>query len=459
VACVTIAAASALALAAADNGAAAARAAQDRGLTRGAIVDRRGTPLAWTRVVNGKPALVERLPSLTTAIGYQDPAGGWHGLEREYNETLSAGPARRDWRTFFLNLRGQAARGGIVQTTLDAHLQDVAARALGNAKGAVVAIQPQTGAVRALVSSPACSASQLASHTGYARCSSAASRPLLPRATEILLPPGSAFKIVTLSAAIDTHTFTLKSIFSGADAFGPSPYFDNSTYPSNVTRSDLTQLTLAQALAFSDNFTFAHIGLTLGGPTLLRYAHRFYIGRTIPFSYPVAPSRIADGKASPTPGQIARSAFGAPDDRVTPMQMAMIVSAVANRGKLMAPHLISDIEDASGRVKQTYSVHSLGRVMSPESARQVTQGMEFVVQHGSGFKAQIAHVAVAGKTGTAASGAYFPHAWFIAFAPASHPVIAVAVLHEFSGEGFKFAAPIARKVMIAALQEAGYHVH
>jgi peptidoglycan glycosyltransferase len=97
--------------------------------------------------------------------------------------------------------------------------------------------------------------------------------------------------------------------------------------------------------------------------------------------------------------------------------------------------------------------------MSPESARQVTQGMEFVVQHGSGFKAQIAHVAVAGKTGTAASGAYFPHAWFIAFAPASHPVIAVAVLHEFSGEGFKFAAPIARKVMIAALQEAGYHVH
>jgi peptidoglycan glycosyltransferase len=141
------------------------------------------------------------------------------------------------------------------------------------------------------------------------------------------------------------------------------------------------------------------------------------------------------------------------------MQMALIASAVANGGSLMAPYLVREVDDASGRPLFTYHPHDLSRVMSPTSAKEVTRGMEFVVQHGSGFKAQIKGVDVAGKTGTAASGAYFPHAWFISFAPAEHPVIAVAVLREFSGEGFKYAAPIARKVMVAALQEAGFHVH
>jgi peptidoglycan glycosyltransferase len=445
-------------LGAADNQAAAARAAQDLGRTRGSIVDRDGAPLAWTEVWRGKPVLVERSDGLTTAIGYQGPGGRWYGLERTYDKALSASRARNDWKTFFLNLRGQSARGSTVQTTLDAHLQEVSEAALGRARGAVVAIEPQTGAVRALVSSPSCSQSQLASPTGYAACASNPARPLLRRATSILLPPGSAFKIVTLSAAIDSGIFSLKSTFSGADAFGPSPYFDNTTYPSNVTRTDLTQLTLAQALAFSDNFTFAHVGLTLGARRLLAYAHRFMVGRRIPFDYPVAQSSVADGNSRPSLSELAKSSFGAPTDKVTPMQMALIVSAVANGGTLMAPHLVQRVVAANGSVQQTYRVHSLGRVMSARSAQQVTTGMEFVVQHGSGFKAQIKGVGVAGKTGTAASGGYFPHAWFIAFAPAAHPVIAVAVLHEFSGEGFKFAAPIARKVLVAGLQERGFHV-
>ncbi len=458
VACVVIAAACAVALAAADDNASAARAAQDLGQTRGSILDRSGTRLAWTTVVHGKARLVEGDGDLPTAVGYRGPDGRWHGLERQYNAALSASRARRDWKSFFLNLRGQSVRGGTVETTLDARVQRAAATALGSARGAVVAIDPRTGAVRAMVSTPACVSADLSTKAGFARCTSNPSRPLLRRATDLLLPPGSAFKIVTLSAAIDTGTFHLKSVFSGADAFGPSPYFDNTTYPSNVTRTDLTQLTLAQALAFSDNFTFAHIGLTLGGPTLLRYAHRFYVGRKIPFVYPVRPSVVADGQARPGPSEVARSSFGAPTDRVTPMQMALIASAVANRGVVMAPHLVERVEDAAGRPSFAYRVHSLSRVMSAGSAREVTRGMEFVVQHGSGFKAQIKGLAVAGKTGTAASGAYFPHAWFISFAPADHPIIAVAVLREFSGEGFKYAAPVARKVMIAALQEAGFHV-
>jgi peptidoglycan glycosyltransferase len=312
--------------------------------------------------------------------------------------------------------------------------------------------------VLVLVSKPYCAPGALERSQVLSRCRRDPAEPLTDRVTQLTVPPGSAFKIVTLSAALDTRTFSLGSEFSGADVFGPSPYFDNVTYPSNVTRSDLTTLTLAQALAFSDNFTFAHIGLTLGASTFLRYAHRFLLGRHIPFELPVKPSVVAAGKARPSRSALAQSSFGAATDRVTPLQMALIASAVANHGTLMTPHLLRELRSPGGVVQFRYAPRVLGHVMSSRAARDASDAMVFVVDHGSGYRAQIAGVKVAGKTGTAASGGSHPHAWFIAFAPAAHPVIAVAVLHEFSGEGFEFAAPIARAVMVAALQEHGYRV-
>jgi peptidoglycan glycosyltransferase len=168
-------------------------------------------------------------------------------------------------------------------------------------------------------------------------------------------------------------------------------------------------------------------------------------------------SVVAAGSTHPSLSILAQSSFGAPTDRVTPIQMALIASTVADGGVLMAPHLVNALESSAGKVISRYPVHPLGRVMTARAARDVTDAMTFVVDHGSGYLAQIAGMKVAGKTGTAASGAYFPHAWFIAFAPARHPVVAVAVLNEFSGEGFKYAAPVARKVMVSALRERGYH--
>jgi peptidoglycan glycosyltransferase len=125
---------------------------------------------------------------------------------------------------------------------------------------------------------------------------------------------------------------------------------------------------------------------------------------------------------------------------------------------MMAPHLVADRETSNGRVIARYHDHVLSRVMSRSAAAQVTDGMIFVVDHGSGWPDQIKGMKVAGKTGTAESGRNKPHAWFIAFAPAQHPVVAVAVLREYSGEGFQYAAPVARKVLIAALREHGYRV-
>jgi peptidoglycan glycosyltransferase len=342
--------------------------------------------------------------------------------------------------------------------TIDPTIQSAADAALGHARGAVAAIDPRTGGVLALVSKPYCTADAVASRRSYARCVRSPQQPLRDRALQLVVPPGSSFKIVTLSAALDTHHFGLDTVFSGADVVGPSPYFDNTAYPSNLGGSGLTQLTLAQALAQSDNFTFAHIGLSLGARTLLRYAHRYLIGRQIPFDLPVARSSVADGKLRPTTPELAQSAFGATVDRVTTMQMALIAATVANGGVMMAPHLVQDVEDPSGHVLRRYHDHPLSRVVSRGADQQVTRGMVYVVAHGSGYLAQIPGVEVAGKTGTADSGASKPHAWFVAFAPARHPVVAVAVLNEYSGEGFQYAAPIARKVLMAALRESGHRV-
>lgn len=426
------------------------------GANRGAILDRNGKPLAFTplNAIDGKRSYA--VPGLAPVLGYRDSRGVWHGLERRYDALLTGQRAQHDWRSFFLHLRGESVHGGDIQTTLDASIQATAERALGTHTGAVVAVDPRTGGVLAMATQPSCSPALLATRGGDIQCTENNAEPMLNRALDLTVAPGSSFKIVTLTAALDSGKFSLNSHFSGADAFGPSPYFDGTEYPSNVSNSALTQLTLKQALAFSDNFTFAHVGLTVGAETLLRYAHRYYLDRRIPFDYPVAVSTVANGEAHPGPSVVARSSFGAPTDRVTPFQMAMIAAGAGNGGLLMEPHLVADIRSPSGHILWRYPIHPLDRVMKPSTAHEVATGMIFDVTSGSGWPAQIKGVQVAGKTGTAASGKDRPNAWFVAFAPAYHPVIAVAVLREFSGEGFQYAAPIARKVLLAGLREAGY---
>ncbi len=427
------------------------------GQARGQIDDRFGNPLAWS-VPSGTGAVRKYAGmDLGPLVGFRDAGGHWHGLESEYSALLDPPTDSFGLANLRTRLSARAIRGDTVTLTIDSHVQRAAMKALGRGRGAVVALDPRNGDVLAMVSKPACDPNAMTRAAAFHACEGAPTGPLVDRATSRLFAPGSIFKIVTLDAALNTGRFHLTDLFSGADAFGPSPYFDNSLYPSNVTRSDLHVLTLSQALAFSDNFTFAHIGLTLGAPTLLTYAHRFYIGRQIPFDLPVSISQIADASKHPSLSVLAQSAFGAGVDRVTPLQMAMVVSAVANGGNLMAPHLLERIDGSSGVAVKKYTPRLLGRVVSTSTAKQVASAMSFVVNHGSGFNAAIPGIQVAGKTGTAVSGGNLPNAWFICFAPASHPVVAVAVLNQFTGEGFQFAAPIARAVLLAALKERGIH--
>lgn len=441
-----------------DDRSAAVAAADRAGAGRGAILDRSGNPLALTVYRDGIATRDYPLPDTWLTVGYDDPSSKWHGMERIYDRLLDPLSSRTALHTAADRLAGTVAQGDRLRLTIDSRLESVAYQALRQYQGAAVALDPRTGEVLALVSTPACPATALENASGAKACAANPSAPLRNRAIDTLFSPGSTFKTVTLSAALDTGRFHLTDVFSGADAFGPSPYFDNSVYPSNVTRADLTQLTLPQALAFSDNFTFAHIGLTVGASNLLKYAHRYRLGRRIPFDFPVQPSVVADGLSNPPKSVLAQASFGGSVDRVTPLQMALIVSAIGNHGVMMAPHLVRDVESPSGTILQRSRPRTLARVVRPHTAFDETTALKFVVDHGSGFKAQITGVAVAGKTGTAYSGGDKPNAWFICYAPARDPVVAVAVLHQFSGEGFEYAAPIARQIMVAALQEHGYRV-
>jgi len=430
-----------------DEATDSALARESVGSVRGAMVAANGQTIV-SSAPSGEPQI--SLPGLAPIVGYRDPAGRWHGLEGAYESVLSGESRRHGLGAFFAHLTGHSIQGGNLNLTIEPFLQRVAAAALGAHRGAVVALDPRTGAVLAIVSSPSCNPSVLATPAGYRHCSADPHKPLLDRPIDFLGAPGSSFKIVTLTAALDTETFQLDTVFSGADIFGPSPYFDNSEYPSNITTPGFTALTLSQALAFSDNFTFAHIGIVLGSNVLRRYARRYYIGRRIPFDLRVAVSHTLAGLANPSTAVLAQSSFGAPTDMVTPLQMAIIAETVANGGVAMRPFIVRS-EELNGAVVATTKPEALGRVMSPASASNVTEAMSFVVNHGSGYAAQISGIQVAGKTGTAASGRDKPNAWFIAFAPADHPRIAVAVLKQFSGEGATAAAPIARKVILAAL--------
>lgn len=445
-----------LGLARVDDGAQRAQWLEGSGQARGSIVDAFGHPLAYSVPTRQGAKRVYALPGLSTILGYRTPSARWHGLERLYSSSLDAAAARNDWRNYVSHLFGHAARGDTLRLTLSRHVQSVAEAALGKASGAVVALDPRTGGVLAMVTKPSCPDAAVSRPRGYRKCSTAATAPLVNRATARVYPPGSDFKIVTLTAALDSGRFHLGDVFSGADVFGPSPYFDNTLYPSNVTRADLHALTLSQALAFSDNFTFAHIGLKLGSQTLIGYAHRFFVGRKIPFDLPVSVSSMANAAAHPSSSELAQSAFGGDVDKVTPLQMALVAGTVANGGILMAPHLFESLRAPGGNILRRNVPTPLGRVMKASTASDITTAMSFVVNHGSGFKAQIRGIQVAGKTGTASSGGNRANAWFICFAPARHPVVAVAVLHQFSGEGFEYAAPVARKVLLAALNEHGF---
>ncbi len=389
-------------------------------------------------------------------VGYSNARLGQRvGLERSRNAALTGDT--NELGSIFDQLSGKEREGQNVVTTLDPVAQKVAIDQLGNRKGSVVALDPRTGAVRVMASFPGFDPNNLPSGKEQAALGS----PLLNRATQAHYPPGSTFKVVTAAAALDTRRFTPSSVLSGK-----SPITVSGVPLANDNNDQFGPIDLTTALTKSVNTVWAQVAVRLGRSTMAKYMQRFGFYKTPQLDYPktqLAVSRVFSFRGRPLgpdskQTDIGRVGIGQGGLGVTPLQMAMVASAVANGGRLMRPHLTDRIVDRDGRTVQRIGSHLQATVMSAGAARSLGKMMQQVVKdpEGTGTAAQIGGTAVAGKTGTAqvgTLGSNLTQPWFIAFAPADNPKVAIAVTVERSQGGFggTVAAPIAKRVLEALL--------
>lgn len=387
-------------------------------------------------------------------------------LEQSYNDYLSGRADELLPQRLVDEILGRDQKGANVVTTLDADLQRIAAQGLGGREGAVAAINPRTGEVLALVSNPTYDPNPLSSHdpqqirrTYRSLDPDAPDSPLVSRATDTFFPPGSTFKVVTAAAALEDGMTPEDTIPNPPQLDLPQTDLDLENFGGSQCPGG-SEITLASALQVSCNVAFAGLGLELGADKLVDQAHRFGFSEDIPFDIPFVAGQIPDVEAfqEDLPA-VAQSAIGQRDVATNVLHMALVAGAIGNDGIMMVPRLVSEIRDSKGRVIRQIGPEEFGQPLSSENASTLTQMMVSVVDGGTATAAQIPGVSVAGKTGTAQTAeGEPPHAWFLSFAPAEDPEIAVAVVVLNGGDlgseatGGALSAPIAQQVMEAALR-------
>jgi len=433
---------------------------------RGAIVVD-GAPIAKSVATKDELKFIRTYPSgklysqVTGYYSFTYGAGG--GLEGAEDALLSGQSDKLFYRRVLDMVTGKAPSGASLELTINPKAQKAADEALGNQRGAVVALDPRTGAILAMVSHPQYNPAALSSHNldavaaAWKRLNASSGRPADNRAIAgNLYPPGSTFKLVTAAAALSSGKFT-----EGSQIPGPAT-LDLPLTSTNLPTDDHQpcgpggRTSLTHALEISCNSAFGWLGLELGGDALRAQAAKFGFGDSIKVPMRVSPSIVPPLNAP----QSAQAAIGQYEVRVTPMQVAMVSAAIANKGIVMKPYLVKDTRSSNLDIIDQTQPSQLSEAITPEVAAALTRMMVTVVKSGTGTPGQIPGITVAGKTGTAqhAKGAP-PHAWFTAFAPAEDPKIAVAVVVEDGGNagseafGGKVAAPIARKVIEAVLKQ------
>lgn len=416
-----------------------------RTTVRGTIYDRHGAVL----VENQQPGnrRVYHDPSLAQVIGYASLRYGRTDLEQAYDEYLSGANQADSLRDLWNRAVHHATIGDDLVLTIDERLQRAAAEALKGRRGALVALDPHTGEVLAMVSNPTYDPNTLERAWDALRADPRA--PLFNRATEGLYPPGSTFKTVTLAAALESGLARPDTRFRCHGDWVVTGFHIGCN---NLPPGSNGEYTLADAYAFSVNVTFGQLAVQLGAARFADYARRFGLDDSLPFDLPVAASRLAGGRTELPELLLAESGFGQGSVQVTPLEMALVAATVANDGVTPRPMLVRQVRRHDGTPLAAAEPRSLRQALQPGTAATVRQLMQQVVDRGSGVEARIPGVPVAGKTGTAETGsAAPPHAWFIAFAPADRPILATAVVLENAGEGSQQAAPVARAVLAQAL--------
>jgi penicillin-binding protein A len=398
------------------------------------------------------------------------PVTGWYatvfgsatGMEAAMGPYLAGTADQLFYRRISDLLTGRQPKGASVELTIDPKVQQAAWDALGNQRGAVVALDPTTGAVLGMVSKPSYDPNLIASHSrasaqrAYNRLLKDSSRPLDNRAIGgQLYPPGSTFKLIDVAAALSSGRYH-------ADTQVPAPAVLRLPQSTAVLPNDdlqpcgpNNQVSLADALRISCNTAFGNLGMMLGAKALSDQAAKFGFGRPLTIPLTVTPSSFPQTQGQ---AQVAQASIGQFDVRATPLQMAMVAAGIANKGVVMEPYLVKRIRSSDLDTVSEADPTPFSTAVTPDVAAEMTTMMEGVVQSGTGTRAQIPGVKVAGKTGTAQTrpGAP-PEAWFTAFAPADDPKVAVAVVVENGGgygeaaSGGAVAAPIARTVMQAVI--------
>ena len=422
------------------------------------------------REVDGKTLFFRRYPYGALAahvVGYSTVGRSRTGLERSLNDYLTA--SNQSLSSFvdaaLDELRGKPVEGNDVLTTLDLDAQAVALEELGTQCGAVVALDPRTGKVRVMASSPSFDPNLAESRFDEiseitADCASPS--PLVNRASAGLYVPGSTFKVITASAALESEKYTPDSTFV-------DPGYCT-VYGKRVNNFDTTRpfgtISLYEALVHSVNSVFCNIGLELGAKRILDTAKRFGFYERPPLETP-EDERLASGlyrrgslyyPRRDSDVDAGRMAFGQERLLVTALQNAMVAGAIGVGGRLMEPHVVERIVAADGKVVDRQEAVLIRRAVSQETADAVAEMMRSAVERGTGVAARIPGYSVGGKTGTGETGIPGSNTtWFIAFAgpdEESPPEVAIAVvLQNQSGTGGTTAAPIARAVMQAILQD------
>jgi peptidoglycan glycosyltransferase len=436
-----------------------------RTVERGRILDRDGRVLASSRrAEDGTPYRVYADAAVSHPVGYASVLYGSSGLERAYTVALTGArgsdPASRTLAKF---LPPQDRRMDL-RTSLSLPLQRLAVRLLGKDRGAVVMLDPRTGDVLAMASTPTFDASAI-SNPATARETFAALReseasPLLDRATQGLYVPGSVFKIVTAIAGLGSGAVTPATRYpqqpaaekDGLVVDGFTILDGHHAFTGNE------ELDLLTGTEVSCNIWYALAGLDTGGANLDAFARRLGFGAALPFDLPTAASQLTNG-GGPLPGgflddvELANAAYGQGEVLTTPLQMALVAATVANGGELMEPRLATAFIDRESRVT-AMDVRSMGRILEASSTAAIVEAMTLAVEGDRGrlftAGAKVPGVLTAGKSGTAQIGGDGePHSWFIGFAPADAPTVAIAVIVEQGGRGGERASPLAGRMLRA----------
>lgn len=421
---------------------------------RGKILDAAGTVLAesqrtqegWRRVYSDR--------SLAQVTGYASFKYGAAGSEGAYGESLiGQDPADPLGRMRARYLKELAEPGAIV-LAIDPAIQRAAAAALGNRRGAIVVLDPRTGAIKASVSVPTYEPSLVSDpaqqDVAWTQLNENPDRPLVNRVSQGLYPPGSTMKIVTAAAALEGGLDPARRIRVD-DPFQADPSWgDYFVRSSTQARGDFD---LSLAMQRSENIYFAKLGLEVGGARLAEYATKLGLATTPKLDLPAAKGQLSNSGALDRPTLVADTAYGQGELLVSPLQMALVAASVANGGVMPTPHYATAVHDARGAVVRLIEPGPLGQAIAPETARTLTKVMVDAVQAPGAFAAaaRVAGVNVAGKTGSAENPNGPPHGWFIGFAPAEAPTHVVAVLLENTPKGGEDAAPLGGAVLRAAL--------